>query len=672
MEDDTDVFASDSGITGELDAMCSIDEIRLRTETRQVDKFEISREYLKKYQRSSADKKYLPCEIRTISACWKSVEYLLDQVLDFDVNPKPGFSEPCYTANYFDIYSFLRDRLRAVRVDLHVQNAATDPVFIQVHEYCLRFELLSLYLLWGRDFGGSSDRKFDLHMTLTALSQTIDPLTNAYTKRRSLRTLTDSELETEAEITRYILLLSLTSRAGSKQFKAHFLKQPVEIQSHPAVADAFNICCEFYAGMNSSILARVDEGMDFLSTCAILPVVNVLRTRVLWRIVRTNRPFFFRPSGTGPPMPPPRPEKLVLDFSLLRNLAFVDISECAEFLYFNGLDTASMKGVCLLPPRQLSKNPIKWWLSSKEWRVRSGDNREFPDFEWNHDLLEKFETRIGTDLGDTTAPDRSEYGKKIEGVLVKKYLSVSKQKSRKGIVTASSVHGHISPIAPPVAEPRKLVSYPTFAPIEINSLPQSVVPDSSRISHPFGAVSVPPPEPKPDRSMIAIQPLSALIPSKSASPKKITQDHQKRPRDVVSPTPPSPNEPVVVRPKMDNQEPQSSVVPFVPIPSLPEIQSSFDILANELESLRISNIFPELSKKTQIAGNDEMLHAPSTIHAKLIEADLAESANHMRALEIAEKRTKFIALKSLIAWRQVVNESRKWKQLLASQNPVRL
>ena len=636
MEDEVDVIAADSGIVGELDAMCAFDEVSLRTETRQVDKFEVSREYLKKYQRSSADKKYLASEIRTIDACWKSVEYLLNEIFDFDVNPKPNFSEPCYTANYFDIYSFMRDRLRAVRVDLHVQNASTNPVFISVHEYCLRFELVSLYLLWGREFGGSSDRKFDLHMTLTALSQTIDPLTNAYAKRR---TGEGSEIETEAEITRYILLLSLTSRGGSKQFKAHFLKQPDAIKSHPLVVEAFDICCEFYAGMNQAILKRV-EGLDFLSTCALLPVLNLIRTRAVWRIVRTNRPFFLRTVSAGKPaMPPPRPEKLALDLTLMKNLGFVDFSECAEFLNFLGLDTKAVKGVCLLPPRQLSKNPIKWWMSSRDWRMRSGDDRDFPDFEWDPEMTTLFESRIGTELGDDRLPDRSEYPQRIQGVLVKQYLALSKQKSRKMIVTGSS--GLVQP------EIKNLVSYPTFAPIEVKPPP-----DVSRVTNPFSFAPVPTPPPKPERPIVPIQPLSSMIPK--ASPKKFFEDHQKRPRDIVSPTPPSPSEPVVIRPKVE----------VVPIPTVPQLQSSFELLADEFENLNIST-FPALPIVAHSAPVVSM-------HARLVEADLAQSAAHMREIDMGEKRTKYVALKTLIAWRQVVRESKRWKRLISADSPVRL
>ena len=307
--------------------------------------------------------------------------------------------------------------------------------------------------------------------------------------------------------------------------------------------------------------------------------------------------------------------------------------------------------------------------------MRSGDNREFPDYEWNTDLLEKFETRIGTDLGAIDPPGRSEYPQKIEGILVKKFLHLSKLKPRKGIVTGLSSSSD-EPRYPGIQESKKLlVSYPTFAPFPTTQ-PVTPAQDFSRVPHPFAtmaAVPVPAPPPKPERPVVPIEPLSALIPvAKAPSPKKIIDDHQKRPRDVVSPAPPSPNEPVVIRPKVEpEQPPQPVIVPRIPIPALPEIQSSFDLLANELESLNIYSHFPSLPGQT---GPESVeMHAPPTsVHAKLIEADLQDSAEHMRELEIGDKRTKFVALKILLAWRQMVHESRKWKRLLASNIPVRL
>merc|ERR1719440_1145161 len=106
----------------------------------------------------------------------------MTELLDFDINPKPNFA--VQAVSYTEVYSFLRDRTRAVRVDLHLQQprSTTQRTFIETHECCLRFEMLSRFLL-TRNMGGkdkSATEKYDPKLGLKAISQTIEPLLNAY------------------------------------------------------------------------------------------------------------------------------------------------------------------------------------------------------------------------------------------------------------------------------------------------------------------------------------------------------------------------------------------------------------------------------------------------------------------------------------------------------------
>lgn len=666
-------------LVGELTTMCSLPEARLRMETRQVDKFEMTQtstpssieidfsKALKKYQRSSADKKYSPEDVRTVDACFHSTEYLLSIVLDFDVNPKPGFAEACYTANFFDIYSFLRDRLRAIRVDLHLQNLVTDPVFISTHERCLRFELLALYLLWGRDFGGG-DKKFDLHMSLTALSQTIDPLTNAYAKRRSVgQPLPAVDLDREAEITSYVLLLALTSRGGAKTFKGHFLKQPVEIRSHQKVKAAYETGLDYYSNNWTSFLKKYEES-DFLSACALLPVVNLARTRVLWRTVRTNRPFFVRKDPTVGPMPPPRPE-VIPTWQLMHSLASATEKECMDFLSFNGLDVSASVGNCCIPPRQLTRNPITWWMNSGEWRSRANDGREFLDFAWKPDLEESFHAKIGKDVGDDIPPERCDYPKRIEGTLVAKYVEISKKICRKGIVDGS-VPNSIS---------RKLESYPTFAaspPVQ-PVIPQAV--SMASATHSFALFG--PPASKPERPVVPLEPLSNRTQSIfSTKPVEAVQaDPLKRSRESVTSTPSTPVEDVsnVFAPKQPPKkrvdveisvpvaetaaiEPLKPPPPPVPMPELPDPpMSGFDLLAMELGSISIDRA------PTERASGWGVPEPPlKSATAKLVQQELDQDIERMRELDISGKRARFFAIKCLEVWRAMNHEEGKWKRLI--------
>ena len=671
MEDDDsfeDGLTGQSGLVGELGEMCSQEEAMMRMETRQVDKFEMTAnsvsiqaggfqidpsKAVKKYQRSSADKKYLPNEIRTIPACWRSIEYLLQTVLDFDVSPKPGFANNCYQCNYFEIYSFLRDRLRAVRVDLHLQNCVTDPVFVKTHEYCLRFELLSLYLLWGRDFG-AEDKKFDLHMSLTALSQTIDPLTNAYTKRSNP---TPVEIETEAEMTRYILILALTSRGGSKTFKGHFLKQGAAVRAHPKVRWAYETGLDFYQGNWTKFLAKFEQA-DFLTACALLPVVNLARTRVLWRMVRTNRPFFIRKDPSAGPMPPPRPERIPTT-SLMKLLVFSTTQECTNFAAFHGLDVTSVPNVVCIPPRQLSRNPISWWMSSAEWRLRAGDQRVFPDYAWNETLAGLFHTRLGEEVGDSAAPDSTTYPKIIEGVLVMKYLELSKRVSRKEIVTASS--------SPPA--PRKLEAYPTFgAAVEpVTPTPPLLPPPVKKID---AQILIPKPVVRP---VVPIAPLSTFISTPFTAVQPVeANDHLKRSRD----SPPvqeedrrrsaETNPPLKKRIEEEEVKPVVDVVPVpvpravAPLPALPAMPlSGFDLLAFELGEISID-------KKTSVKVDMVVDSPPTSVTARLVQREIDEGVSRMREIQIGEMRVRFAALKCLRVWRALNREEQRWKHLIGA------
>ena len=620
MEDDEVI--SVEPLIGELAGMCSEAEARLRTETRQIDRFEQAAngaidlsKAVKKYQRSSADKKYYAHETRTIDACWNTVDYLITSLLDFDVNPKPGYAELCYSASFFEIYSFLRDRLRAVRVDLHVQNALTNPIFIRIHEICLRFELVSLFLLWGRHFGSSDDRKFDVHLSLTALSQTIDPLSNAYAKRRESDP--NHDIETEAEITSYVLLLALTSRGGSKTFKSHYLKQPAVIKQHEKVVEAYNVVCDFYSGNSISFLSKF-KSLPFLASCCLLPVVNTARTRALWRMVRTNRPFFIRKDPSAGPMPAPRPERISMT-RMMDSLAFSNRNECESFLRFCGLVIDGND--CCIPPRQLTKNPVTWWTSSAEWRAQANDQRPFQDYEWSVDLLDAFHKSIGEDVGDEAPPDRSDYPMTVDGGLVSKYESSG---SRRAIILGEKDTPVFKPVVqiPQVVNP-PIAPTPTFFP---------------------GPISMPP---KPERPIVPLEPLE--VPKRPRdSPEKVVNIFapvEKPPQKKLHEEPiPEPS--VVALPSVVVQPPK-------PMPTLPSVQSPFELLAAELG--RVSIAHPT---------------APTVMDHSLVE----EQADVERGREISRRRLRYVALKCLRAWRDSNAQSHRWRWLLGSTSraPARI
>ncbi|KAF4711432.1 hypothetical protein FOZ62_015112, partial [Perkinsus olseni] len=416
--------ADEGGTVGELETNCSEKEILDRQQTRQIDKFERAVEdfegrpkanpslMVKKYQRSSADKVYSASDIRTEQACYDSMMYLLENVLDFDINPKPGYHPNCQLATYFDIYSFLRDRTRAVRVDLHVQNLVHSHVFTDIHEWCLRFEILSIFRLWGRNFGEGADRKFNWQLSLNSIAQTVDPLTLSYVVQNDDREAGAATVAKEAAIHRYIILILLCNGDTTRVlfYIDKLAKQQPRVFAHPNVRFALNVVNWFRVGQWSRVLQTyASPSTDFLTATALMPIAFLCRSRVLYDVVRTNRPFLL-PKGEGHPARAPRPERVSLQ-SMQEMLFLEDPSMCAAFLQYHGCEVVdSATGVevdpstdevlssegldCLLPPRML-RLPYRWWLSSDDWVKQT--KQEVAD-KWTWERRKAFTERLGENV----------------------------------------------------------------------------------------------------------------------------------------------------------------------------------------------------------------------------------------------------------------------------------
>ena len=180
----------------------------------------------KKYQRSSAGKTFEPEEVRSPDACLDTMLFLMDRVLEADNENevKEDTEDDIFAIrpSYNEIYSYLHDRCRAVRVDLHLQQpwSSQTEAFITCHEYCFRFEVLSRFL-FAKDAKShklhkpkeegsqkhsqevsspSAPCSYDEHLGLQAISQTIDPLLAAYRDARDR----GQPFETEPSIQRLV------------------------------------------------------------------------------------------------------------------------------------------------------------------------------------------------------------------------------------------------------------------------------------------------------------------------------------------------------------------------------------------------------------------------------------------------------------------------------------
>lgn len=332
------------GLVGTLDAMCSDKEMQDRSASRQLDVFEMAKGSrleqpvlstqlaVKKYQRSSADKAYHAEDIRTPAACARSLWHLMTRIVSADRHSASDLCEIAREADYWQVYSFLRDRTRAVRVDLHLQQpwSTTTRLYIVAHEVCLRFEILSMYLLSTRK---ETLQKYDEKMAQRACSQVMEPLLNAYVQARRRAAQGEGAYlsPAEASMRRYTILLLLVGGEEKKVFE-HLPTLPKELLKHPIIRWATEVASAYATG-NYNRFLRLYVEADFLSAAILAPVLNLVRQRLLWLLVRSSVPM--------------RRDKLQLG-DLGRRLAFAAEDSgpaggvAEEFLAFNGLEVIEL------------------------------------------------------------------------------------------------------------------------------------------------------------------------------------------------------------------------------------------------------------------------------------------------------------------------------------------
>eukprot|EP00445_Apocalathium_hangoei_P077051 CAMPEP_0204148994 /NCGR_PEP_ID=MMETSP0361-20130328/24025_1 /ASSEMBLY_ACC=CAM_ASM_000343 /TAXON_ID=268821 /ORGANISM="Scrippsiella Hangoei, Strain SHTV-5" /LENGTH=386 /DNA_ID=CAMNT_0051103433 /DNA_START=47 /DNA_END=1204 /DNA_ORIENTATION=+ len=278
------------GLVGTLSRMCSSAEAEERQETRQLDRLECkagtdSRHpkvdpelATKKYRRSAAGREYRAADIRSPDACWQTMAFLMSEVLELDVRPQ--LSKFAQTpGSYSEVYAYLRDRTRAVRADLHLQQpgVSSTPEFLRSHECCLRFELLSRFLLIGTE-------GYDEKLGTEAISQTIGPLMAAY---RDSHQSGFERSASEPAIRHLMLLLLLTFSPGT--LSEHLAALDKSLLRHPLIRSALGACSALQAGDCARFL-KYYRAADFLSAVAMSGAADLARLRVLWMLARCSPP----------------------------------------------------------------------------------------------------------------------------------------------------------------------------------------------------------------------------------------------------------------------------------------------------------------------------------------------------------------------------------------------
>jgi len=261
--------------------MCADWEMRHRQDTRQLDKLEWMRGTgprsphvnpalaTKRYERSSAGKVYRHEDVRTLESCSKTMEFLISDVLENDIVPSSKFIE--YPFSFLDIYSYVTNRMHAVRVDLSLQQfSCNGQAFIETYEQCLRFEMLSHVLLMEHN-------EYDSAVGLK-VSQIFGPLLQAYQDSASHDACVSSS---EAVMHRYILFFLLRD---AQEWMSHLHKLGKHLQD-PLIRSATHACVAYQTGDYVRFLRYYREA-DFLSAVAMSGEVNLARLKSLWILVR--------------------------------------------------------------------------------------------------------------------------------------------------------------------------------------------------------------------------------------------------------------------------------------------------------------------------------------------------------------------------------------------------
>lgn len=281
------------------------------------------------------------------------------QILDFDVCPKEEYAITAKDVNYFEVYSYLRDRTRSVRVDLHVQQpySTTTQIYIECHEACLRFELLSMFLCRLTVVETKGQAKYDSKLGMKAISQTIEPLLFAYNSAREAqaakemlkKALGDDNAQDEDEeedvwespvepcVHRFVILLLISS---PDKLLLHLNKLVTQDLHQPLVKYALDVFAA-YQSENYQLFLQYYRNADFLSAVAMSPVVDVVRLRILGVLARAPAPSMT--------------DSMPLE-TMMSTLSMKTQTQATEFLKLAGLKVEDQK--VLFPKREDLQTPL--------------------------------------------------------------------------------------------------------------------------------------------------------------------------------------------------------------------------------------------------------------------------------------------------------------------------
>lgn len=239
---------------GTCQTMCPVREIRLRESQNRLHHFEMLAgtrrdrqprvdplRAVKEYARPAAGKDATnPCDLRPPAVLMKTVCYLIDDIAaSQDLHP------------WTEVYSFVFDRLRAVKQDMIIQRLSGMDC-VTILERTVRFLIFSSYRLCGEPL-----RLYDPQINHTHLQENLSWLLDCYAIGPEPYA---NQEEFEA--------LSLLYNLGCTRAMQHILQLPGQIRRSPDVSLALSINRAFLE-RNPVRLLRLSRKLNFLQTCAV-------------------------------------------------------------------------------------------------------------------------------------------------------------------------------------------------------------------------------------------------------------------------------------------------------------------------------------------------------------------------------------------------------------------
>ena len=318
-------------LVGTCQSMCRMEEFEQRIVQRDVHALEkvngqpVYKLAVKKYRRSAAlSEQPQPEEIRPPVVLERTMDYL-KSVCDWN-------------RSFADIHSFVRDRTRSIRQDYTYQGVG-DPGAIRVHEECVRFHLLSYFLLYKE-----TTETFSNQQNMEQLCKCLVSLREMYDARRAERLPTSKY---EPEMQAYYIIVQKDSPTLYVQTIKGLTKA---VRKSPQVALAMDMVLALSRRQfNFGEFFKMMKAGDFLMACLLQARFSDIRLRAL-KVMNKGH-------GTRR-QPDQMPLQLITD-----RLAFSNAHETREFCQGVGLSVVPninrkglMEEVVLLHEKAISRS----------------------------------------------------------------------------------------------------------------------------------------------------------------------------------------------------------------------------------------------------------------------------------------------------------------------------